>query len=276
MEAPAGRPALPSVLPTGCLPCPPPGAGAESRHDSFPAPEGRGGPRGSPPLLVLALLSITAGAGALRAGESAATGGARSPRRSLTSARGGLDLIFSSAVVTDELEVTVEPVSTEPRAVLDEILAPLSLAARAGRAARSYRQAAIAAIAAITAIAALAALAARARGPPGVRGGDPRHAGEAVHRARGAGRPALGVADADAVLVPSIGGDVSRVVELLPGVAASDHSAAFHVRGSRSATSPSSSTASSSTSRSTWRASRARSASSTAPSSRASTSMAAP
>jgi outer membrane receptor protein involved in Fe transport len=36
----------------------------------------------------------------------------------------------------------------------------------------------------------------------------------------------------DAVLVPTIGGDVSRVVELLPGMASPDNSAAFHARGS--------------------------------------------
>lgn len=35
----------------------------------------------------------------------------------------------------------------------------------------------------------------------------------------------------DAVLAPTIGGDISRVVELLPGVSASDNSAAFHIRG---------------------------------------------
>jgi hypothetical protein len=35
----------------------------------------------------------------------------------------------------------------------------------------------------------------------------------------------------DSVLMPTFGGDVSRVVELLPGVAAADNSAAFNVRG---------------------------------------------
>ncbi len=42
----------------------------------------------------------------------------------------------------------------------------------------------------------------------------------------------LGVGSDDVVLLPTIGGDVSRVVELLPGVAAPDSSAAFSVRGS--------------------------------------------
>ena len=40
------------------------------------------------------------------------------------------------------------------------------------------------------------------------------------------------VVDEDAVLVPTIAGDISRVVELLPGVAAQNNSAAFNVRGS--------------------------------------------
>ncbi len=38
----------------------------------------------------------------------------------------------------------------------------------------------------------------------------------------------------DALLVPSIGGDVSRVLETLPGVAGPDNSAAFNIRGSTS------------------------------------------
>jgi outer membrane receptor protein involved in Fe transport len=36
----------------------------------------------------------------------------------------------------------------------------------------------------------------------------------------------------EAILAPTIGGDISRVIELLPGVAAPDNSAAFNVRGS--------------------------------------------
>ena len=40
------------------------------------------------------------------------------------------------------------------------------------------------------------------------------------------------VTSEDAVLAPTIGGDISRIIELLPGVAAPDTSAAFHARGS--------------------------------------------
>ncbi|HJQ99192.1 MAG TPA: carboxypeptidase regulatory-like domain-containing protein, partial [Candidatus Polarisedimenticolaceae bacterium] len=44
----------------------------------------------------------------------------------------GLNLIFSSAVVDEHTQVTVEPVATDPRAILEEILAPLGLEARDG------------------------------------------------------------------------------------------------------------------------------------------------
>ena len=43
----------------------------------------------------------------------------------------------------------------------------------------------------------------------------------------------LSLGDDDSVLVPTFGGDVSRIVESLPGVAAPDNSAAFNVRGSQ-------------------------------------------
>ena len=46
--------------------------------------------------------------------------------------RGGLNVIFSSAVVDDKTLVTVEPSRTEPRALLAEILPPLALEARDG------------------------------------------------------------------------------------------------------------------------------------------------
>jgi hypothetical protein len=65
--------------------------------------------------------------------------------------------------------------------------------------------------------------------------------------------------DRDALLVPSMGGDVSRVLGMLPGVTAPDSSAAL-IAAARRATSLSSSTVSSSTSRRICRASRARSA----------------
>src|SRR5262245_5926904 len=44
----------------------------------------------------------------------------------------GVDLVYSSALVGERLVVTVEPLSTAPREILDEILPPLGLGARAG------------------------------------------------------------------------------------------------------------------------------------------------
>ncbi len=44
----------------------------------------------------------------------------------------GLDLIFSSAVVDEQLRVAAEPTASEPRAALEEILAPLGLVAEDG------------------------------------------------------------------------------------------------------------------------------------------------
>ena len=44
----------------------------------------------------------------------------------------GLKILYSSAVVGADLRVTAEPVATEPRRILDEILAPLGLLAQEG------------------------------------------------------------------------------------------------------------------------------------------------
>ena len=44
----------------------------------------------------------------------------------------GLQLIFSSAIVSENLRVSIEPTATEPRAMLDEILLPLGLKAEDG------------------------------------------------------------------------------------------------------------------------------------------------
>jgi hypothetical protein len=209
----------------------------------------------------------------------------------------GLNLIFSSSVVREDLSVTVDPESTDPRAILDEILAPLGLRAREGPG-RS-----------ILIVPARSApggerirgrVLSAARGTPIVRA-SVRVVGTTAHtttRPDGTfelprmpagsyelvvdapgfspatlrhvrvpppapveltvtlqGYPAyveeivvtpsklsilwqeqasaLTVSNLDAVLVPSTGGDVSRVIESLPGVAAADNSAAFNVRGSQ-------------------------------------------
>jgi outer membrane receptor protein involved in Fe transport len=206
----------------------------------------------------------------------------------------GLEVIFSSAVVGDDLRVSVEPSATEPRELLGEILRPLGLQARVGpagsililpiehetgnlkgrvlstaggrpvagasvRLGESGQEAvsapdgsfeirdAPAGIHDVTASAPGFAAATFS----GVRidaGADAelivelkaqptfitevvvtpsRHA---LVRQEQASRHV--VTGEEAVLAPTIGGDVSRVVELLPGVATGGSTAAFNVRGS--------------------------------------------
>ncbi len=142
--------------------------------------------------------------------------------------RGGLELIYSSAAVSPDLTITVEPSSSDPRRLLDEILAPLGLEARDGPAGT------------------VAVVPAR---PEPSRSGSrdvphrpgPQHSlliteilvTPGVHSVileDLASQRSIG--NADAVFVPTIGGDLSRVIELLPGVAAGDNTAAFNARGS--------------------------------------------
>jgi outer membrane receptor protein involved in Fe transport len=133
----------------------------------------------------------------------------------------GLHLIFSSAVVTEDLRVTLEPRSTQPRSILNEILPPLGLTARNGPGG--------------TLLIVRARIPARVAVAPEAY---PRFVEEIVVTpgklsvVRQEASIPLTVDDADAVLVPSFGGDVSRMIEMLPGIAAPDNSAAFHVRGS--------------------------------------------
>jgi hypothetical protein len=201
-------------------------------------------------------------------------------------------------VVTEDLTVTVEPASSDPRGLLEEILAPLGLEARDGSGGsiliiRSSR--------APTAGIVRGRVVSAARGGPvvGASVGVSGTGARAITRPDGtfeiAGIPPgecvvivaatgyvertlgpftvspgasrellvtlealptyveeivvtpsrhslvweehssrLSVASEDAVLAPTLGGDVSRVIELLPGVAAPDNSAAFNVRGAES------------------------------------------
>lgn len=207
----------------------------------------------------------------------------------------GLNLIYSTAVVGEQVVVTVEPTASAPRALLDEILAPLGLEARdgpggavlvlaaertrsgtvRGRVVSAGRRRAIARAAVTVEGNGARALSSPdgtftlAGVPPGsttLRFGAPgfvdrvvegltvppgrtvvlevtllaqpgyleeivvtpsRHA---VVQQEQTSR--LSIDREDAVLVPTIGGDVSRVIERLPGVAGPDNSAAFGIRGS--------------------------------------------
>jgi len=206
----------------------------------------------------------------------------------------GLELIFSSAVVPDDLRVTVEPSASEPRAALEQMLAPLGLRLEEGP------RGALLILRAETRGATLTGRVVSAASGSPVAGADVRLGGVergAVTDARGifelrdvppgvysltvkavgfasssirrirlttrphppvyvelAAHPAFvtevvvtpgrhslvreeqfskhALSGEDAVLAPTIGDDVSRLVELLPGVAAPDNSAALNVRGS--------------------------------------------
>ncbi|HSK77563.1 MAG TPA: TonB-dependent receptor [Thermoanaerobaculia bacterium] len=138
----------------------------------------------------------------------------------------GLNLIFSSAVVTGDLVVTVEPASTRPRSLLDEILPPLGLTARDGPAGsilivRSPQDRS------------------SSQTPTEPRPSYPVFVEEIVVTpgklsiVRQDPAAPRTVGNEDVLLVPSIGSDVSRVIESLPGVTAPDHSAAFSIRGSQ-------------------------------------------
>lgn len=203
----------------------------------------------------------------------------------------GLRIVYSSAVVTAQMRVTVEPAANQPRAILDEILPPLGLRAQDGpdgtvlvvRAAAGTLQGRVISTTRGTAVAGatitiLDTGVTAASRPDGafsledVPGGAhqvrveatgfiPRTASVEIRPSRTKdlvvgleplpnfveevvvtpGRVALlqqeqssllSVSDDDVLLAPSFAGDVSRIVESLPGVAAQDNSAAFNVRGS--------------------------------------------
>ncbi len=141
----------------------------------------------------------------------------------------GLNVMYSSAVVPPELIVADEPAATEPRAILDQILPSLGLRAvdgargailivRASEADRSVTQPA----------------APSSRGLPAT----PRFVENVVvtpsrHEIVPSDlAPARTLTSQDVDLVPTIGGDASRTLALLPGVAAADNSAALSARGS--------------------------------------------
>jgi outer membrane receptor protein involved in Fe transport len=137
----------------------------------------------------------------------------------------GLRLVYSSAVVTDDMVVVAVPNSGSPGARLGAILAPFGLEARDGPAGSIL----------IVRSAAAAGVAAAASGkPPPVRTSYVENV-EVTPGKLSVVQQELGttvsIADADLVLVPVSGGDAARVVATLPGVTAPDNSAAFGIRG---------------------------------------------
>jgi len=273
----------PRAMPAGCAAAVPPNA--RSRR-----------PRAAV-ALALGLVWIASGTVSLPADRSAEYRG-RPLIEVLQDLRGlGLNLVFSSALVTDDMTVTVEPASTDPRTILDEVLAPLGLEAREGpggfilivgpppaAGGGTVRGRVLSAVrgtpvvrASVRVFGTSAHAITRPDGTfelPGVPGGThdiivdaPGFLPATVNRVRVPPRAAvelavalqshpdyveqivvtpsklsivaqelaspLTVSNADALLVPSLGRDVSRVIESLPGVAGADNSAAFNVRGSQ-------------------------------------------
>jgi len=133
----------------------------------------------------------------------------------------GLRIVFTSQVVRREMWVEIEPIATEPRAVLDELLAPHGLRAR--------------------------------EGPGDTLVVVPRDGGvpavgisiEGIVREELVVTPsrvsllrdepmAPFVLDRDQLLaLPHLGNDFFRALSLLPGVSSNDVTAQFHVRGGR-------------------------------------------
>lgn len=139
----------------------------------------------------------------------------------------GLVLLYSSAVVSPELVVPIEPTATSPRAILEEILASLDLATREGPGG------------------ALLIVPRRQTPDVTVQPRDPAHEIQFVtevvvtpsrhsvmRKEQAASRE---MRQEDLALAAAPGGDVSSAVQRLPGVTAADQTAALHVRGSTTA-----------------------------------------
>lgn len=130
----------------------------------------------------------------------------------------GLPLVYSTAVVRPDLVLSFEPSSREARSLLDEVLAAFGLQARADP---------------TGAILVVRATQSEEPPPPTLMEEivvTPGHH-ELVPHDVTAGRSMSGT---DVTLAPTLGSDPSRAVSLLPGIAASDTSAAFYPRGATS------------------------------------------
>lgn len=206
----------------------------------------------------------------------------------------GLDLVFSTAVVDEDLRVVTEPSAAEPRAILEEILPSLGLRVREGPGGTllvvpSEPERATLRGRVVTGLSEMPVRGARIHlegaESPVTTDGDGRYeirdiapgTHDVVIEATGfravtyedvpllpgqvvdlqtqleplprpvtevlvnparhtlvqqEPAPETVVSREEAALAPTSGGDIARVVELLPGVAAPDNSAAFNVRGS--------------------------------------------
>ncbi len=243
-------------------------------------------------LLILVIAGTLLDAGSSRAAEGDRYRGRRLVEVLEELRAGGLDIIYSSAVVRRSLRVSVEPAATTPRGLLEEILGPLGLSAEdgpsgsvlivpagtgtlTGRVAARTGERPIAGayvrlpgtahralttedgtftIRQVTAGTYLVIIDAAGFTTATVESArieaeeetalaidldqDPEFVTAVVvipdaHSVmRQEVEATRSVEGGEAILAPSIGGDISRVIELLPGVAAPDNSAAFNIRGS--------------------------------------------
>ena len=156
----------------------------------------------------------------------AATGYAGKPLRDalLDLREQGLEIVFTTEVVKEEMIVEVDPSATEPRAILDEILEPHGLVASDGPRGRLV-------------------IVVR---PPDDAGtptepelAPPMFVEEVVvtpsrvSLLRDEPGGAVSLTRDEILALPHLGDDFFRAVSLLPGVAANDVSAQFNVRGGR-------------------------------------------
>lgn len=176
-------------------------------------------------LLLLALAAGTVDASAPWRGRSLAEA-----LRELQSQ--GLKIVFTSQLVRPEMRVEAEPVSGDPRRILDEILAPHGLKAedKAGG----------------TVVVVLAPPE-RGSGPPAAAVEEPEPApppmpyiyDEIVVRSSELSlldeEPVapLSLSRSDIEALPHLAGDLFRALSLLPGTASNDITAQFHVHGGR-------------------------------------------
>src|SRR5262245_33477637 len=169
---------------------------------------------------ILLLTALLAGAQspALRAADTSFQGKPLTEALEILQKR-GLKLIYSSAIVGPGLVVGIEPQSSDPRRILDEILLSAGLEARPGPRGS------------------LLIVLARPEPPPErlprkveqvtVTPSEPALASPAAAGAHVMDRE-------DMEILPNAGRDVGRLLHQLPGVAAADSSAGIHARGGES------------------------------------------
>ena len=148
----------------------------------------------------------------------------------------GLRIVFTSVLVRPEMRVEAEPAAVEPRLVLDEILAPHGLAAEEGAGGTLVVVRAVSA-----ASAASAERPAPATPPETALPVEPMPYvyDEIVVRPSQLSLldeeplAPLSLSRDDIAALPHLAGDLFRALSLLPGTAANDVTAQFHVHGGR-------------------------------------------